>query len=144
MNNPHKKPGRKELRAFGLAFGILFALVFGGLIPLIRQGPEVLVSPQGTWPFWPWLMGASVIIWSLFHARSLIFLHKPWMKFAEIAGWINTRIIMVLLFFGLIMPIGLIMRLFGYDPMRRKIDNDLETYRIIRQPQNKQHMKHPY
>ncbi len=66
------------------------------------------------------------------------------MKFADIAAWVNTRIIMLILFYLLMLPIGFIMRLFGYDPMRLKIDSQLKTYRNVREPQDRDHMRHPY
>jgi hypothetical protein len=45
--------------------------------------------------------------------------HGPWMKFAEILGYINTRILLGLFYFVGVTPTGLLMRLSGKDPMNR-------------------------
>ena len=66
------------------------------------------------------------------------------MKFAEIAGWVNTRLIMLVLFYFLIVPMGLLMRLSGYDPMRRKFDESADGFRVISTHQDKSHIKVPY
>jgi hypothetical protein len=82
--------------------------------------------------------------WAALHPVSLHLLQRPWMIFADVAGWVNTRIILILLFYGLILPIGLIMRLFRYDPMQRKIDRQCQSYRKLCKPQEREHMRHPY
>lgn len=43
--------------------------------------------------------------------------YRGWMRFGEVLGWINTRIILTLVFFLVVTPIGLLMRLFGRSPM---------------------------
>ena len=144
MNNPYQKPGASELRKFGLLFGVFFILVLGIVVPFIAKGFAALFSDMGLWPRWPWVTGGFVIAWALIHPASLYLLHRPWMKFADIAAWVNTRIIMILLFYVVILPTGLIMRLFGYDPMHRKIDKQLKTYRNVRKPQDHDHMRNPY
>lgn len=146
MKETYQKPGNQELRKFGLSFGLFFILVLGILIPWFSHDSSlgVMFADPGLWPRWPWLVGVTAMIWAVIHPASLHLLHRLWMRFAEIAGWVNTRIIMVLLFYGLIFPTGLIMRLFGRDPMQRKFDKNLDSYRIIREPQDKNHMKAPY
>ena len=140
----YQKPDVSELRKFGLIFGVFFILVIGILIPMLGKGFSALFSDLNLWPRWPWLVGGFVMTWAAIHPASLHLLHRPWMKFADIAAWVNTRIIMFILFYLLILPIGFIMRLFGYDPMRRKIDRQLQTYRNVCEPQDRDHMRHPY
>ena len=137
------KPGERELRSFGLIFGLFSILVFAFLIPLIAGGWRQFLEPSN-WPLWPWVLGAVSVVLALIHPVSLRPLHRLWMRFAEIAGWINSRIIMVLLFFVIIMPIGLVMRLFGYDPMRRKFEEGLESYRIASKHHERSHVERPY
>lgn len=144
MSTDYQKPQANELRKFGLLFAVFFALVIGVLVPALRNDMGVLFSDPHLWPRWPWLTGGIVIAWALVHPASLHLLHRPWMKFADIAGWINTRIIMIGLFYLLILPIGFVMRLFGYDPLQRKIDGNLSSYRNVREPQDRNHMRHPY
>ena len=47
----------------------------------------------------------------------MIYFYKPWMKLAEGLGFINTRIILFIVFYGMFMPMGLVMRLAGKDFM---------------------------
>lgn len=144
MNNAYQKPGADELRKFGLLFGVFFILVFAIIIPVLGKGFGALWSDMGLLPWWPWVTGGLVIVWALIHPASLHLVHRPWMKFADIAAWVNTRIIMILLFYLVILPTGFIMRLFGHDPMRLKSEKQLESYRNIREPQDRDHMRHPY
>ena len=144
MITAYHKPGKNELRSFGFLFAVFFILVIGIVIPMIRYDLAALFSDLTMWPRWPWAVGAVVFTWAAIHPASLYLLHRPWMLFADVAGWVNTRIILVLLFYVLILPIGLIMRLFGYDPMQRKIDKDLQSYRKLCRPQDREHMRHPY
>jgi hypothetical protein len=144
MSTEYQKPNVKELQKFGLIFGVFFILVIGILIPVLGKGLSAMFSELALWPRWPWFIGGFVMVWSVIHPASLYLVHRPWMKFADIAAWVNTRIIMLILFYLLILPIGFIMRLFGYDPMRRKIDRQLQTYRNVCEPQDRDHMRHPY
>ena len=146
MTERNEQPGRGELKKFGLIFGAFFGLVFGLAIPLLRHG-SALGSPfgsSGNWPAWPWIVGAVVIGWAVLHPRSLGLLHRPWMKFAQLAQWVNTRIIMLFLFYCIILPIGLLRRLLGKDSMQRSFDDQLQSYRIRHTPQPKDHMEKPY
>lgn len=144
MINAYQKPSVSELRKFGFLFAVFFVLVLGIVVPMIRNDFSGLFSSLDLWPRWPWLVSAVVALWAAVHPASLNLLQRPWMVFADVAGWINTRIIMLLLFYVMILPIGLIMRLVGYDPMQRKIDPDLKTYRKVCKPNDKEHMRHPY
>jgi len=49
----------------------------------------------------------------------LLPLCRAWMGLAWALGWLNTRLLLTLVFFLMITPIGLLMRVFGHDPMDR-------------------------
>jgi hypothetical protein len=57
--------------------------------------------------------------------------HIVWMRFAAILGYINSRILITLMFYGLITPFGLISRLFGRDTLNRR-SKERESYWIPR------------
>ena len=94
-------------------FGFLFTFVF------------TLVA---FWPLWPlhtpnlyWLAGAGLwLAAALLFPKMLTPLYKVWMAFGHVLGWINARIILALVFFVVVMPIGLVMRLFGKDFLRMR------------------------
>jgi hypothetical protein len=85
------------------------ALVFGGL--LLWRG-----RPSG-----PWILAAAAAFFLVgaFAPALLRPAFGPWMRFAEVLGYINTRILLGLFFVVGITPTGLIMRLVGKDPMAR-------------------------
>ncbi len=139
MANTHRKMDTKELRMFGITFALVLASLFGVLLPLVRYG-----SVFESWPLWPWISSAAIAACALIHPAALKFLHTPWMKFASVAQWVNTRIIMFLMFFLLIFPIGLVLRLLGKDAMNRKFDRELQSYRVKAERQDKNHMEKPY
>jgi hypothetical protein len=55
-------------------------------------------------------------------------LYAVWMKAAFILGWINTRVILMLLFYLVFTPIGLVTRLMRLDLLERKLDKDKASY----------------
>lgn len=134
----HKPMTASELRQFGLVTGALIIILIGGLLPWIWDR-NILEWQEITAP-----IGGSLIIWALVHPGSLSFIYKPWMFIAEKIGWLNTRIILLLLFYVIILPIGLLMRLSGHDPMSRKFSADMTSYRVGCNPQSKDHMETPY
>jgi hypothetical protein len=79
---------------------------------------------------WPWFFAGSglFLLGGLVGRPLLRPVYVLWMKFAFILGWVNTRLILGIFFYGILTPIGLIMRLFGWDPLARKINRDAPTY----------------
>ena len=71
----------------------------------------------------PWVVLTLVSIAAVLSLLSAIApsllrpVYRGWMRFGEVLGWINTRIILTLVFFLVVTPIGLLMRLFGRSPM---------------------------
>ena len=66
------------------------------------------------------------------------------MKLGEILGWINTRIILGAIFFGVVTPMGLIRRMLGKDSMGRRRKSDAESYRVPRNARSASHMTRQY
>jgi hypothetical protein len=120
----------KELRNFGLIVGGIFLVI--GLWPLVWRGENMRLWAMG--------VGGLLVPLGLLAPTLLAPLFKVWMKVGHVLGWINTRIILGVLFYGLITPMGLVMRLFGWDAMRRALVRDVESYRVVRQPRPRSHM----
>jgi Saxitoxin biosynthesis operon protein SxtJ len=120
----------RQLRDFGLIVGGIFAVI--GLWPLLwRQD-----SPR----LWALALAAVLILPALVAPRVLAPAHRAWMALAEVLAWVNTRILLGLVFYGVVTPIGLVMRLLGHDPMRRKLDSAGESYRVRCVPRPPAHM----
>jgi hypothetical protein len=62
--------------------------------------------------------------------------YRLWLAFSIVLGFFVSRILLTLIFFLLITPVGLIMRATGKDPMERKIDPEANSYWIPRSEQN--------
>jgi len=125
----------KELREFGLIFGSILVLLFGILIPW---------TFDFGFPVWPWwvlvVTGGLAIIYPL----GLKPFYKVWMMFGAIMGWLNTRLILGIVFYLVFMPFGLVMKLFGKDLLSRKLDSKLTTYRVLHNQQVKNNMENPF
>ena len=113
---------KKLLRNFGLVFGSLFPLVFGFLLPLL-YGYQ--------FRFWTLYIGFSILILGIIKPMLLYYPYKIWIKFGIILSWINTRLILGLIFILIVQPISIVMKLFGYDPLKKYFTND-STYREIK------------
>lgn len=110
-------------RSFGLVFTGFFAIVAG--ISAWREG----------W-MWPWAAGlaAAFLIASFAAAGLLAPLNRAWTKFGLLLGRIVAPVVLGLLFFLSVVPIGLIMRARGKDLLRLKFDREAPSYWIERDP----------
>lgn len=126
---------RKMLRSFGLLFGAMVAGLFGLLFPWL--------SGSGL-PHWPWLAGGGVVFWALLAPLTLRPLYRNWMRLATVLSRITTPILLGSVFFLVITPMALVMRLLGRDPMARRFDEAANTYRVPSRQAPKQHMERPF
>lgn len=124
----------KELRTFGLVLGALFAAFFG-LSPLLRHRAS---------PLWPWLLAGVLWLFALIWPTTLSYPHRVWTRLGLALGWVNTRVILTLLFVTSIVPVGLLMRLCGRDRMARKRDPLSASYRVPSRQRADKDMEHPY
>jgi hypothetical protein len=126
--------GAKELRSFGLVLGAMFAALFG-VWPLLRH--------RGS-PSWPWILASLLWILALICPAALSYLHRGWTRLGLALGWVNTRIIVTLVFAITIVPAGLMMRLFGRDRMARRLDPDCASYRVPSRQRPDKDMERPF
>ena len=108
-----------ELRKFGLLVGGVFIGLFGLLLPWLKSHPMHL---------WPFCVGVPLVLLGLFFPVALRPLHSVWIKIGSVLGWINTRILLSLLFVFIFTPIGWIMRFLKKDPLELSWKQDAPTY----------------
>ena len=117
---------KKQLLEFGLLIGFGFPLLIGWLLPSIF-GHEFRA-----WTLW---IGVPGLILGLTAPRLLYYPYKSWMILGHVLGWINSHIILGLVFILVLQPIAYIMRLTGYDPLKIKRKGE-KTYREVRMDNN--------
>lgn len=135
MTEKDAAPARRELRDFGLLLGAIFAGLFGVALPLIKHRPFQL---------WPWIALVLLSAPALFWPPALRPLHFVWIRLGHVLGWINQRIVLTVLFYAVLMPTGLIMRVMGRDPMARRFDRETPTYRVESRQASARSMEHPF
>lgn len=127
----------KGLRQFGLILGGILCVLFGFLLPWLWNWDSV--------PNWVFIgTGIATIIWALLAPDSMKRLYYGWMRIALLIGNTINGIILAIVFFVVITPMGLVMRMLGKDPLRRKIDEQAISYRVASKARPKNHMERPF
>jgi len=65
-------------------------------------------------------VGSALVIFGAFAPRLLVIPRKLWMKLAEGMAYVSSRIILAIVFFLVLTPIGLMKRAMGWDPLQRR------------------------
>ena len=115
------KSGKRELRQFGITIGLVLGLL-------------------GSWFLWRNKEGGSLLLIAATLFLSLGFIlprllkpfQKLWMTLAVLLGWLMTRIILTILFYLVVTPIGLLAKVSGKDFLNRKFNSDASSYWIPR------------
>lgn len=118
----HLKTGDRDLRKFGLMIGGVFAAL--GLLFLWRH------KSFYSWFLWP---GALLIGFGALWPRGLKWVYLAWMSLAFVLGFVMAHVILTLLFYLMITPMGWVARMFGTDFLRLKLDRGAATYWIPRE-----------
>ena len=105
----HIKTGKKDLRSFGFTIGIILLLVAAFLFYREKESFQTFLYIAGVF------IGLALILPSMLKPIYIV-----WMTFAVILGWFMTRVILSLLFYVIITPIGLVLRIFGKDFLELK------------------------
>ncbi len=122
----NKTPSKRDLAWFGLTFLSFFGLI--GLVVWWRAGS----------------LRAAVILWAAAGAVTAVYYAVPpcrraiylgWMYAAFPIGWIISHLVLATVYYLVLTPTGLLMRLFGRDPMHRKFAPQATTYWIPVKPE---------
>ena len=99
-------------RSFGIVFFIVFLIV--AIYPLINNADLRI---------WSLIISIIFLILGLINSKLLTPLNKLWFKFGIFLGKLISPIIMGIIFFFVVTPIGLILRIFGKDVLNLKKNN---------------------
>jgi len=111
-------------RNFGIVFFVFFLLI-----------SLWLFLNNKTLVYWPLTISIVFLILGLLNAKILTPLNKAWIKFGEILGSIISPLVMGIIFFGIVTPTGLFLKLIGKDVLKLKQDKK-NTYWIEKDNSN--------
>tara|TARA_Y100000991_G_scaffold207743_1_gene186094 strand:+ start:486 stop:881 length:396 start_codon:yes stop_codon:yes gene_type:complete len=113
---------KNKLRKFGILIGFGFPILIGWLLPVITgHGFRV----------WTLLVGVPLLILGILKPLLLLYPYEGWMALGVALGWINSRIILGLVYFLVLQPIAIVMKIMGYDPLKTKKNNE-KSYREVK------------
>ena len=112
-------------RSFGLVFFVVFLIV--ALWPL-KSGEDIRI----------WSLALSIIFFSLgiLNSKLLTPLNKLWFKFGILLGSIVSPIVMGIVYFLVVTPMGMFMRFLGKDLLKTSKEKNVSTYWIKRDKQH--------
>jgi hypothetical protein len=116
---------RREL----LWFGPLFALFVGIIGTILYRRLGLPFAAYGLWTF----SGVLIIVYYLLPAIQTP-TYRAWIYAVMPIGWVVSHVVIFIAYYFVVTPIGLAMKVVGYDPMQRQFDRSAETYWVKREP----------
>ena len=111
------KSEKNDIRNFGLTIGAVLIAIVMLLFWKVKQSYHILMT-----------VGVVLCVTSLILPVILKPFYFAWMTFAVILGWFMTRVILSLIFYGIVTPIGLFSRLLGKEFLNLKLNKTENTY----------------
>jgi len=108
---------KKQLCTFGIALTILLLVISS--ISYFKQGMNYQIT--GT-------VSALILLTTLLTPALLKPIYKLFIFISYILGWINTRLLLGLIFYLIFTPVALILKIIGKDPLNRKFDPKASSY----------------
>ena len=115
----NKEPSQRELTLMGIGFPIFFGII-GGVVFAATGSIEI--------PRIIWGAGAAVTVIFFAIPRTQRPIYLGWMYLAFPIGWTISHVLLGAVYYLLLSPVGLFMRLIGRDPMHRKYDTAATSY----------------
>jgi hypothetical protein len=112
----------KDLRRFSFVLSLAFVIL--GLLVFWRRGGAGLVFCG---------VGLALLLPGLTRPKLLIYPYKGWMTLSLMLGFMMTHLILLLMYYIVFTPIGVVMRIFGRDILRKQFDKNEKTYWIKRE-----------
>jgi len=108
---------KSDLRKFGITFGLILLIIAGFLFWKENESFQIILT-----------IGVVLCVLGITLTVVLKPIYLMWMIFATVLGWIMTRVILSVLFYAILTPIGLISRLFGKQFLELKWNKTDITY----------------
>ncbi len=111
-------------RSFGLVFAAVLAFV---TVYQAVLGALVLAGVAAG-------LGLGLLTTALFRPALLAPFNRLWTRFGLLLHKIVSPVVLGVMFYGAVLPIGLVMRGLGHDPLRRRFKPEAQSYWIVRCP----------
>ena len=107
-----------------------------GLVMALALAAVTALNGWHSGKLWPWTGGLAVLFVAAALLRPSVLhpLNLVWLRFGLLLHKVVNPVVMALLFYGTVLPTGLIMRLMGKDLLRLKRQPDADSYWIVRRP----------
>ena len=121
-----KKQNQKELKQFSIIVGIGIPIIFGIIVPAVSGHSQSFI---------PFILGVVLLLIGIINPSKLNTIYKFWMWIGKCLGWVNSRIILSLVFILIVIPTSIIMKIFRYDPLRKR-NSKRKSYRELKPNQS--------
>ena len=111
------KTGKTEIRQFAFIIVTVLLMISATFFWIGKEGSEVF-----------FVLGVLIAITGIIFPKVLKLIYVPWMLFAGALAWLMTRVILCLIFYLVLTPIGLLSRLFGKRFLELKLDVSKQSY----------------
>jgi hypothetical protein len=125
----------KELREFGLGLALLVVLIFWGLLPWFDDRPR---------PTWPLVASAVLATAAVVWPAAVYPVYRLLLPVARVLGVVNTWLLLGAVFFGMLLPIGWVLRLLGRLQYETRQDPGAASYRIEVDPHREVRLEEPF
>jgi predicted Kef-type K+ transport protein len=124
IRSAQREPSSRDLTILALLF-LLLGLAIGAY----------QLFWKGTATGWYWIIAGVVLCLLRLIPQLFRGIYSLWLAFSVILGYFVSRILLTIIFFVVITPMGLIFRMFGKDPMERKLDPQVASYWSRKEPE---------
>jgi len=126
---------RRELRFFALGLAFVVVFVFWWLLPWLRDR---------TAPLWPLIVTWLLVVTAWAHPPAVLPIHRALLPLARAMAWLNTWLLLGLVFFAILLPVGWILRRLGKLQYATGFDRAADTYRVPVTPEHEPRLEEPF
>jgi hypothetical protein len=126
---------RKGLREFAFILGGAVAVIFGLLLPWLFER---------SYPLWPWIFLGVFAVWGLLAPDTLRPVYRVWMRFGLLLNKVTTPLVLGVVFFLLILPVGLVRRALGKDSIPKGAEPEQDSYRVASDAIPRESLERPF
>jgi len=121
----NRNPTRRQLNQFGFIW-LGFLVLFGAIARFKLDAPNLALG------LWVAALVVPVVGWLIPSVMRAVFLGMSYAAWP--IGFVVSHVILALVYYLVFTPVGLAMRIFGYDPMKRGFDESASSYWVTRDP----------